>query len=281
MEEMSDMTKSLHNYVRFVLFIALAAPPLMFIPWPGAAPFAQDESAQSVPQTPVIDPVADKLLKSMSATLASAKTLSFNADINFDQLIVSGQQIQYGGAAQVTLKRPGNVYAQYAGDLNARKVWYTGSEVTVLDLNTNFYGRLPVPSTLDQAMDTLMTQYGFTLPLSDVLVSDPYKAFVSNVAAGVVIGDSTINGQACKHLAFVEKYIDWQIWISEGAQALPCKLVITYKTLPGGPQYEAEFYDWAINPTIDASIFTPVLPKGAEQIEFIKMKANNQQQQGG
>lgn len=276
MEEMSDMTKSLHNYVRFLLFIALAAAPLMFIPRPGAAPFAQDESAQSVPQTPVIDPVADKLLKSMSATLSSAKTLGFKADINFDQLIVSGQQIQYGGAAQVTLKRPDKVYAEYAGDLNAKKVWYTGGEVTVLDLNTNFYGKLPVPSTLDEAMDTLMTQYGFTLPLSDVLVSDPYKAFVSHVAAGVVIGDSTINGQVCKHLAFVEKYIDWQIWISEGAQALPCKLVITYKTLPGGPQYEAEFYDWAINPTITASAFTPVLPKGAEQIEFIKMKANNQ-----
>jgi hypothetical protein len=276
MEEMLDMTKSLHNYVRFVLFIALAAAPLMLIPWPGAAPLAQDESAQSVPQTPVIDPVADKLLKSMSATLSSAKTLGFKADINFDQLIVSGQQIQYGGAAQVTLKRPDKVYAEYAGDLNAKKVWYTGGEVTVLDLNTNFYGKLPVPSTLDEAMDTLMTQYGFTLPLSDVLVSDPYKAFVSHVAAGVVIGDSTINGQACKHLAFVEKYIDWQIWISEGAQALPCKLVITYKTLPGGPQYEAEFYDWAINPTIDASAFTPALPEGAEQIEFIKMKANNQ-----
>lgn len=276
MEEMSDMTKSLHNYVRFVLFIALAAAPLMFIPWPGAAPLAQDESAQSVPQTPVIDPVADKLLKSMSATLSSAKTLGFKADINFDQLIVSGQQIQYGGAARVTLKRPDKVYAEYAGDLNAKKVWYTGGEVTVLDLNTNFYGKLPVPSTLDEAMDSLMTQYGFTLPLSDVLVSDPYKAFVSHVAAGVVIGDSTINGQACKHLAFVEKYIDWQIWISEGAQALPCKLVITYKTLPGGPQYEAEFYEWAINPTIDASAFTPVLPEGAEQIEFIKMKANNQ-----
>lgn len=275
------MKKYLHNYVCLIFFMALGAAPLMFIPRPGEDSFAENGTGQSVPETPVIDPVADKLLKSMSATLASAKTLSFNADINFDQLIVSGQQIQYGGAAKVMLKRPGNAYAEYAGDLNAKKVWYTGGEVTVLDLNTNFYGKLPVPSDLDDAMDTLMTQYGFTLPLSDVLTSDPYKAFVSNVAAGVVIGDSTINGQACKHLAFVEKYIDWQIWISNGPQALPCKLVITYKTLPGGPQYAAEFYDWAINPTIDASAFAPVLPKGAEQIEFIKMKANNQLQQGG
>lgn len=264
---MSDMMKITHMCVRLLMSIALAAP-LIFIHGPGAS--SQDEGAESAPRTPVIDPVADKMLKSMSAILGSAKTLSFKADINFDQLLVSGQQVQYGGAAMLTLKRPGMVYAEYAGDLNARKVWYTDGEVTVLDLNTNFYGKLPVPATLDEAMDSLMTQYGFTLPLSDVLVSDPYKAFTSNAWAGVVIGDSKINGQACKHLAFVEKFIDWQIWISEGRQALPCKLVITYKTIPGGPQYSAEFYDWAINPTIDASAFTPVLPEGSEQIEFIK-----------
>jgi len=270
---MSDMKKFMHHCMRLVFFVVFSAVPLLFIPGPGAASFAQDGSSQDAPKTPVVDPVADKLLKSMSDTLSSAKTLSFNADINFDQLIVSGEQIQYGGAAKVMLMRPDKVYAEFAGDLNAKKVWYSGKELTVLDLNTNFYGKLPVPSTLDDAMDNLMEQYGFTLPLSDVLVSDPYKAFISHVWAGVVIGDSKINGQACKHLAFVEKYIDWQIWISEGAQALPCKLVITYKTLPGGPQYEAEFHDWAINPTFDASAFTPVLPKGAEQIEF--MKADN------
>ena len=266
--------KFTHKYARLVLYVAIAAGAFIFTPAQGPDSLAQDGSGQSAPTTPVIDPVADKLLKSMSATLASAKTLNFNADINFDQLLVSGQQIQYGGEAKLMLKRPGMVYAEYAGDLNAKKVWYTNGEVTVLDLNTNFYGKLPVPSTLDEAMDNLMTQYGFTLPLSDVLVSDPYKAFVSNVAAGVVIGDSNINGQKCKHLAFVEKFIDWQIWIPEGAQALPCKLVITYKTIPGGPQYEAVFHDWAINPAVDASAFKPVLPEGSEQIEF--MKADNQ-----
>lgn len=237
--------------------------------------YAQDSPAETAPVTPVIDPVADKLLKSMSATLASAKTITFRADINFDQLIVSGQQIQYGGTANVTLQRPDKVYAEYAGDLTGRKVWYTGKDVTVLDVDKKFYGNLPVPANLDDAMDKLMVEYGFTLPLSDVVVSDPYKAFVTNVAAGVVIGDSTINGQSCKHLAFVEKFIDWQIWISNGKEALPCKLVITYKTIPGGPQYSAVFSDWAINPAIDASVFTPVLPEGAVQIEFIKMKTNN------
>ena len=37
---------------------------------------------------------------------------------------------------------------------------------------------------------------------------------------------------SCRALAFVEKDIDWQIWIEDGPQLIPCKLVITYKTRP-------------------------------------------------
>ncbi|MGH7849555.1 MAG: DUF2092 domain-containing protein, partial [Thermodesulfobacteriota bacterium] len=239
------MTRFIPDLKLILLLITVLAAPYLIERQDASA---QDNPAETAPVTPVIDPVADKMLKAMSKTLSSAKAFTFTAAINFDQLIVSGQQIQYGGTAGLSFQRPDKAYAEFSGDLNERKVWYTGKEVTVLDVDKKFYGTLPVPSNIDDAMDKLMVEYGFTLPLSDVVVSDPYKAFVTNVAAGVVIGDSKINGESCKHLAFVEKYIDWQIWISNGVQALPCKLVITYKTLPGGPQYSAVFSDWVINP---------------------------------
>jgi hypothetical protein len=266
------MTRFIPDLKLILLLIAVLAAPYLI---ERQVTSAEDGPAETAPVTPVIDPVADKLLKAMSKTLSSAKAFTFTAAINFDQLLVSGQQIQYGGAAALTVERPDKVFAEFTGDLDGKKVWYSGKDVTVLDVDKKFYGKLAVPANIDDAMDNLMDDYGFTLPLSDVVVSDPYKAFVTNVAAGVVIGDSTINGESCKHLAFVEKYIDWQIWISNGAQALPCKLVITYKTLPGGPQYSAVFSDWAINPAIDASVFAPVLPEGAEQISFLKIENND------
>ena len=50
-----------------------------------------------------------------------------------------------------------------------------------------------------------------------------------------------MNGRSCRTLAFVEKDIDWQIWIENGPQLTPCKLVITYKTQPAQPQFTAVF----------------------------------------
>jgi len=268
---MYSMARFIPDMKLVLLLIAVLAAPCLAERQDASA---QDAPAGTAPVTPVIDPVADRMLKEMSKTLSSAKAFKFIAAINFDQLLVSGQQIQYSGVAALTVKRPDKVFAEYAGDLDGKRIWYSGKDVTVLDVDKKFYGKLPVPANIDDAMESLMAEYGFTLPLSDVVVSDPYKAFVTNVAAGVVIGDSTVDGESCKHLAFVEKFIDWQIWISNGAHALPCKLVITYKTLPGGPQYSAVFSDWAVNPVIDASVFTPVLPEGAEQISFIKVENN-------
>ena len=58
--------------------------------------------------------------------------------------------------------------------------------------------------------------------------------------------------------------IDWQIWIDDGMQTIPCKLVITYKTQPSQPQFTALFTDWDFAPRIA----TPEVPAGLVTILF-------------
>jgi len=83
-----------------------------------------------------------------------------------------------------------------------------------------------------------------------------------------------VNGKSCDALAFVEKNIDWQIWIDPGPQRVPCKIVITYKTAPSQPQFSAVFSQWDFAPRIAASLFTAELPRGTQQIAFAPMAAN-------
>ena len=82
-----------------------------------------------------------------------------------------------------------------------------------------------------------------------------------------------MNGRTCRTLAFVEKDIDWQIWIENGPQPTPCKLVITYKNQPSQPQFTAVFSDWDFAPRIDDAVFTPELPPGTEKIPFATVTA--------
>jgi hypothetical protein len=74
-----------------------------------------------------------------------------------------------------------------------------------------------------------MPKLDFAPPLSDFLYRDSYKIVRGNIQYGFDLGQNDVNGRNCRTLAFVEKDIDWQIWIENWPQPTPCKLVITYK----------------------------------------------------
>jgi hypothetical protein len=232
---------------------------------------AKEKSAESASDK-TIDFEADELLKAMSATLESAKSFSFKAHVNFDDVLESGQKIQYGGDIKIKVKRPNKIVASFDGDLVERNLWLDNDTLTILNKDNNFYGQLAVPSTIDETVDFILDNYDFTIPLADLVYSNPYESISENIQTGVVVGDGKVEGNDCVHLAFEQEYIDWQIWINESDRHLPCKLVINYKSIEGGPQYNAEFSDWKLNDKIEDSVFKALIPEEALKIEFIKMK---------
>ncbi len=217
---------------------------------------------------PVVSEPADRLLRQMSAYIASAQQFTFHADITFDHVLPSGQKLQYSASEDVALQRPDRLYVEWSGDLGDRQFWYDGKSLTLYDPATPFYATDAAPPDMDAMLQKVVTQLGFAPPLADLLYRDPYGAVRGNVQFGFDLGDTDVNGRTCHALAFVEKAVDWQIWIDDGTQPAPCKLVITYKTEPSQPQFAAVFTDWDFAPRIAAQVFTPVVPAGLERIPF-------------
>ncbi len=231
-----------------------------------------DVQKQAGPSTvAAIDPEADELLRAMSATLEAAKTFSVKTHVNFDDVLKSGQKIQYGGDIEIKLKRPNKIVGYFDGDLVERSVWLDNGTLTILNMDKDFYGELKVPPTIDETVDFMLDNYDFTLPLADIVYSSPYKSVSADIQTGVVVGVGRVEGKDCVHLAFTQEFIDWQIWIDESNRHLPCKLVINYKTQEGEPQYSAEFSDWKLDQKMSDKEFKPNIPKEALKIEFIKM----------
>ena len=77
---------------------------------------------------------------------------------------------------------------------------------------------------------------------------------------------------AKKYAVQIQKNADWQIWIEEKEPIVPRKILITYKNQPGAPQYTAVFTAWDLRPSFREGQFKPVLPKGAQRIDFLKVK---------
>jgi hypothetical protein len=231
-------------------------------------------SEPAAAETPKVAAAALGMLEEMGAYIGSAEHFTFRADIIFDHVLPSGQKLQFSATENVALQRPSGLYVEWSGDLGDRQFWYDGKSVTLYDPDTPFYGvEEEAPAEIDGMLEKLVAQMNFSPPLSDFLYSGPYKSVSGSIQYGFSLGVTEINGRSCRGLAFVEKEVDWQIWIDTGPQRVPCKVVITYKNNPAQPQFGAVFTDWDFEPRIASSSFTPDLPAGAQAVPFEKATA--------
>ena len=227
---------------------------------------------------PVVDPSADKMLKRMGDYLGQAPFYSVNAEIWQDVELGSGQQVQAGRTVVLQVRRPDHFHAEVRSTRRNRGLFYDGKSITLLNRNENFYGSIPAPATLDQALDTASDRFGIEMPLEDLVVSDPYQSAMQKIVSGRDIGAVTVLGTPCEHLAFSLGAVDWQIWIEDGVKPVPRKIVITYKDEEGTPEYTAIFSNWDFQTKLPDFLFTFEPPAGASKIDVNEIKSQNQSQ---
>lgn len=221
---------------------------------------------------PSIAPLADKLLTGACQALASSRAFTFHAEILFDEVLPQAVKVQFAGALDFALQRPDELMVDYHSDLGSKILWYQGSTLTILDPSHNAYSTLSVPGSIDGMLEQVATSQGLTIPLSDLAFSDPCQNLRKEIIFGGYIGINDVNGVDCDHLAFSSSRQDLQLWLARSGKPIPLKLVITYRTEPGSPQYIATFSDWKFPTEIPSSRFRATLPKDVKRIEFLKVK---------
>lgn len=226
-------------------------------------------SLEAAEETPVVELRAKRILQAMGEYLKTAKAFSFHGEITHEEVLASGRKLQYSASNNVMVRRPNRIRADYRGDLRKSSFWYDGKSVTLLHTDKNLYASFSAPKEIDATVDFAMEKYGLSIPVADLVYSDPYAVLIENVESGFYEGLHMVNGVMCHHLAFTQENIDWQIWVEDGAQAVPRKLVITYKDSPGCPQYTVVLSDWDFSVRLPDILFTFEAPVDAEQIEFL------------
>lgn len=244
---------------RRVVSVAVLSMTLLVGPAPGAA-------AASPP--PGVDPKADDALRRMSEALARAEHFRFEVIEWRDEVLEFGQKVQFETRGRLWVSRPCRVVADFQGDLTNEKIYYSVDTLTVLDRIENVYGKLKVPGNIDEMLDYIAQYFRVAMPLSDLLFADPYATLVHDVEAGRYMGLHHVGGDKCHHLAFQQRGLDWQIWIQEEAPPVPRKIVITYKAMPGQPQFVALLDKWDLSSGIPHQTFSFDPPAGAREIEL-------------
>jgi hypothetical protein len=232
--------------------------------------FCSGATAQQA-AAPRIDPKADRILRQMSSLLRNAWQFRFEATEMFDVVRPTGQKLQFTNQTMIAVRRPNQVYADVQGDTVNRRFWYDGKNVTLLEKSENLYVTTSGARDIDTTIDLVVQKYGIDVPLLDLLYADPYRVVTERVQTGAYIGVHQMRDGNCHHLAFTQEDVDWQIWIDQGARPLPRKVVITYKKLPGQPQYIATFQRWDLSPRVPTAQFAFRRPAGAQKIDLVPL----------
>jgi hypothetical protein len=220
------------------------------------------------PGARLVDARADELVKQMSDLLASTKSFALEAEEIYDEVPEHLPRTQLTNLRHVALRRPDRMVGDASGDALNRSFWYDGKTISVHEKEQNTYATLPVPATIDGALDAIFERTGMVIPLADFVYEDVYARLMESVQRGVYLGIHRVGDVSCHHLSFEQESIDWQLWIDAGEKPLPRKLVIAYKTEDEVPQYAVTIGKWNLNPDVPEELFQFEPPEGAERFEF-------------
>lgn len=214
---------------------------------------------------------ARRLFKAMSDYLAAQTAISFDYDSTLEVVASDGQKIGLASSGTLALSRPDKIRATRSGGFADVELVFDGTTLSFLGKNVNAYAQVNAPGSVAQLIDTLRDTYHRPLPAADLLLADVNDALLPLVTGVKDLGSGVIGGIECDHLAFRTEDVDWQIWIAQGSQPHPCRLVITSKRVEGAPQYTLTISDWKAGSAVQAGDFTFTPPAGATRVDADKL----------
>lgn len=224
--------------------------------------------AQAPPAENPVDPAALQALQRMSAYLGTLNAFQIDASTTADVVMDDGQRVQLTEDVVYKVRRPDGLVVERSNAYKSRKLVFDGKQMTLFSPRTSYYAQVAAPGTIRQALDAASDRYGIEVPLRDLFRwSEPGGGRSESLKEGFVVGQAKIDGVDTDHYAFREEDVDWQIWITRGANPVPRRVVIVDRSDEARPQYSADLA-WKTNPSFTPATFAFQPPAGAMAIQI-------------
>ena len=223
-----------------------------------------------------LEPKALAALEHMGGYLRSLQQFRIEADSHTDQVLDNGQVIEFRHHTRLLAKRPDKLKVSVESDGKRRSLFYDGKRFTLFDNRSGYFASQDAPADISGLLDQLSERYGIELPLADLFRWDPGTAKTVGLSSALWIGQDNLDGKACDHYALRQPDIDWQLWVRQGPQPLPCRLVISRRDSAEQPRHSVD-YQWQLNPAPVAQDFEFTPPAGARSVPLQQLEPQGEQ----
>lgn len=220
-------------------------------------------------QTKQQDSLAILIIDRMTDVIGDLESCSFKLLALNDVADTTLGLVKQFSDYEVYMSGPDKMVVNAHGIKGHRQYLYNGRELAYYSYDENNYGRLRVPGTTIQMIDSVYANYGIEFPAADFFYPSFTDDLLENADTLKFLGIEQIDGKEFFHVAAIGKEMNFQVWINNDVYNLPAKFAITYKHLPGSPQYIASFSDWQLNPVVPSAMFDFLPPPGAAQVRIM------------
>ena len=222
-----------------------------------------------------IDPDALQILKGMTDYLGSLQAFGMHTENTFEDVLATGQKIQFGFSTNIVVQRPNKIRAERVEGTAHQLFIYDGAELSMYEGGAGFFANIDVPDNIDDFLHFARDRLDLVPPAGDMVFTNAFDLLTASVTSAFVVGEAEIDGVRCYHLAFTTPVVDWQIWIAEGDRPLPHKYVLTTRDDPAQPQFVTLVSNWNTEPKITNETFEFDPPATAIEIDFIRVDAGS------
>jgi hypothetical protein len=204
----------------------------------------------------------------MANYLAGAESFSVTMLAGYDAPQEDGQKIEFLEQLEITVARPGRLrFEQKSTDGGGHLLIMDGSTLTIADGAAGVYAQADQPGSVDDTLTYFVRDLRMRLPLAAILTTRFPTELERRVRTVDYVELSHALAAPTHQVAGRTADVDFQVWIADGDQPLPLRIVLTYQD-PGQPQYRAQFSDWNLKPRIRDDKFAFKAAEDAVQIPF-------------
>lgn len=235
------------------------------------ARYREVEGGYQVVGNGIGSPLPEDVLQSMCRLLGGLQAFSLSAVETADRKLPGGQLVEEEYNRKVLVQRPDRLAAAVRGGID-RRFWFDGSTITQMDRAEGVYGQIPYTGSIRGMLELLESKYAMRLPVAELVNPALYERLQPALEHSEYLGLAEVNKVMCHHLFFESADADWELWVSEGAEAAPAQLVIRYKGEQEGMRYRAVFKVEKNTGAFPASSFTFTPPADATLIDVLPIE---------
>lgn len=263
------------------LVTLLLATPIAFLSlscaWMpgGESPEPGPRTSRDVAKRPERSAEAEEALAAltrMSEFLTSRPAVQVSAEVHYDAVQPSGQKIEFGSVRRLTLQPPGRARFEVTHWDGARELIVFGfGRLSAAAPDYGVYASVEYDGEIATALDYIADEYAMVTPLSELFRSDLPEEVRQRMDSARHLGTVIIDGFACDHLVFGSDEVGFQLFVRQGDEPVPHRLVVDYLHARGAPQFRAQLRAWEWPAELSPSLFQLAPPPGAERVGFSEL----------